>query len=148
MAAGETKDVICCHAGHSEEGVWRWPHQIRAIWHNRSEDQLNLYLSDDMFWQLPVKDLLVVLSTLGGHLLAGLPAPRVILLRSCPAHISWAGAPEDQNYRGKRSTSFQAYCRYCNTALHVSCFFWNMSYRLVVSYIELITVVVVFSGPG
>lgn len=53
---------------------------------------------------LPVKEPLVLLSTLGGCLSAGLPASCVILLGPCPAHISWTGAPEDQNHWGERST--------------------------------------------
>lgn len=51
---------------------------------------------------------LVLLATLGGHLFAGLPASCVILLRSCPTHISRAGAEENQDHRGERSNSLSS----------------------------------------
>ena len=47
---------------------------------------------------------LVLLPTPGGRMFDRLPVSCVVLLRSRPAHISWAGAPEDQNHRGERST--------------------------------------------
>lgn len=57
------------------------------------------------FWKCPFRSVSCLLATLGWHLFARLPASRVLLLRSCPAHSSWTGTAKNQNHRGERSAS-------------------------------------------
>lgn len=46
-----------------------------------------------------------LVSLAGGRLSAGLPASRVVLLGACSAHLSGAGAAEDQDHRGETCRS-------------------------------------------